>query len=91
MQSDSPPDRLLLWQQILETLHVGNVVLGRVTRRIRGGVIVDLGVPAYLSEAEANVPVSGDIKELVDQDIRAIVIEIDKSRRAIILSQRRLP
>jgi len=41
-------DRIRGWERILETHKEGDTIKGRVTRRIKGGLLVDVGVPVFL-------------------------------------------
>ena len=41
-------DRIRGWEKILETRNEGDVIDGRVMRKIKGGLLVDIGVPVFL-------------------------------------------
>ncbi len=40
-------DRLLNWQRLVETAKEGDDVKGKVMRKIKGGLLVDIGVPVF--------------------------------------------
>jgi len=83
-------DRIINWQRIIETTHEGDVVTGRALRKIKGGLLVDIGVPVFLPASQVDVRRPGDIGEYVGRDIRAEVIKIDEPRRNIVISRRKL-
>ena len=83
-------DRIINWQRIIETTHEGDVVTGRTLRKIKGGLLVDIGVPVFLPASQVDVRRPGDIGEYVGRDIRAEVIKIDEPRRNIVISRRKL-
>jgi small subunit ribosomal protein S1 len=83
-------DRLLSWQRIVETTREGDVVEGRVMRKIKGGLLVDIGVPVFLPASQVDVRRPGDIGEYIGRDIRAAVLKIDTERRNIVISRRKL-
>jgi small subunit ribosomal protein S1 len=39
-------DRIRNWEKVLETYKEGDIVEGKGIRRIKGGILVDIGVPA---------------------------------------------
>ncbi|MEJ2646848.1 MAG: S1 RNA-binding domain-containing protein, partial [Sedimentisphaerales bacterium] len=43
------------WEHILETKKEGDVVEGKVIRRIKGGLLVDIGVPVFLPASQVDI------------------------------------
>ncbi len=83
-------DRLLNWQRIVETTAEGDEISGRVMRKIKGGLLVDIGVPVFLPASQVDIRRPGDIGEFIGREIEAKVLKIDKERRNIVISRRRL-
>jgi small subunit ribosomal protein S1 len=83
-------DRMLNWQRIIDTTREGDVVEGRVMRKIKGGLLVDIGVPVFLPASQVDVRRPGEIGEYIGRDIRASVLKIDTERRNIVISRRKL-
>ena len=83
-------DRILNWERLISTKNEGDTVVGRVMRKIRGGLLVDIGYPVFLPASQVDVRRPGDIGELIGQEIRAKILKIDTERRNIIISRRRL-
>ncbi|MCH7701983.1 MAG: S1 RNA-binding domain-containing protein [Planctomycetes bacterium] len=83
-------DRLLNWQRIVETNSEGDTVRGRVMRKIKGGLLVDIGVPVFLPASQVDVRRPGDIGEFIGKDIDAKILKIDTERRNIVISRRKL-
>jgi small subunit ribosomal protein S1 len=83
-------DRMLNWQRLIDTTREGDVVEGRVMRKIKGGLLVDIGVPVFLPASQVDVRRPGDIGEFIGRDIRASVLKIDLERRNIVISRRKL-
>jgi small subunit ribosomal protein S1 len=83
-------DRMLNWQRLVDTTREGDVVEGRVMRKIKGGLLVDIGVPVFLPASQVDVRRPGDIGEYIGRDIRAAVLKIDTERRNIVISRRKL-
>ncbi len=83
-------DRMLNWQRIVDTTREGDVVEGRVMRKIKGGLLVDIGVPVFLPASQVDVRRPGEIGEYIGRDVRASVLKIDTERRNIVISRRKL-
>lgn len=83
-------DRMLNWQRIVDTTREGDVIEGRVMRKIKGGLLVDIGVPVFLPASQVDVRRPSEIGEYIGRDIRAQVLKIDTERRNIVISRRKL-
>jgi len=83
-------DRVINWKRIIETTHEGDIVQGKVLRKIKGGLLVDIGVPVFLPASQVDVRRPGDIGDFVGREIRAEVLKIDLERRNIVISRRKL-
>jgi small subunit ribosomal protein S1 len=83
-------DRIRGWERILEKHKEGDVIKGRVTRRIKGGLLVDVGVPVFLPASQVDVRRPGDIAEYIGTEIDAKILKIDQERRNIVISRRKL-
>jgi small subunit ribosomal protein S1 len=83
-------DRIKGWQRIIDTCNEGDKVSGRVSRKIKSGLLVDIGVPVFLPASQVDIRRPGDIGEYVGQNIEAKIIKIDVTRRNIVISRRKL-
>jgi small subunit ribosomal protein S1 len=83
-------DRILNWRRIVETCSEGDRVSGRVLRKIKGGLLVDIGVPVFLPASQVDIRRPADVGEFIDQTIDAKILRIDRERRNIVISRRKL-
>ena len=83
-------DRIRGWERILETKKEGDVVEGKCMRKIKGGLLVDIGVPVFLPASQVDIRRPGDIGEYLGKTIRACILKIDEERRNIVISRRKL-
>ncbi len=83
-------DRIRGWENIIETHKEGDDVKGTVLRKIKGGLLVDIGVPVFLPASQVNIRRTGDIGEWIGRDIEARIIKIDEERMNIVISRRKL-
>ena len=83
-------DRILNWTRIVETCAEGDQVSGKVLRKIKGGLLVDIGVPVFLPASQVDIRRPADVGEFIDQTIEAKILRIDRERRNIVISRRKL-
>ncbi|MCA9282927.1 MAG: 30S ribosomal protein S1 [Phycisphaeraceae bacterium] len=83
-------DRIIAWQRIMETTKEGDIVEGRVVRKIKGGLLVDIGVLVFLPASQVDIRRPGDVGDFVGRTVRAEILKIDRERRNIVISRRKL-
>ncbi len=83
-------DRIQAWEQIITTKAEDDIVEGVVTRKIKGGLLVDIGVPVFLPASQVDIRRPYDIGEYVGRKIEAKILKIDQAARNIVVSRRKL-
>ncbi|MEW6357271.1 MAG: 30S ribosomal protein S1 [Planctomycetota bacterium] len=83
-------DRIRGWEKIISEHAEGDVVTGAVTRKIKGGLLVDIGVPVFLPASQVDIRRPGDIGDWVGREVTCKILKIDESRRNIVVSRRKL-
>ncbi len=83
-------DRIRGWERIIKNYKEGDTIKGKVSRRIKGGLLVDVGVPVFLPASQVDVRRPGDISEFINKEIEAKILKIDEERRNIVISRRKM-
>ncbi|MHC4482524.1 MAG: 30S ribosomal protein S1, partial [Planctomycetota bacterium] len=83
-------DRIRGWETIINTNKEEDVVSGRVIRRIKGGLLVDIGVPVFLPASQVDIRRPGDISRFIGKEIECVILKIDVEGRNIVVSRRKL-
>ena len=83
-------DRQIAWQRIVDTTKEGDVVEGTVMRKIKGGLLVDIGVPVFLPASQVDIRRPHEIGDFIGRKVRARILKIDDERRNIVISRRKL-
>ena len=83
-------EKIEKWMKVMETVHEGDVVTGMVTRKIKGGLLVDIGVNVFLPASQVDIRRPHDIGEYIGKEIKCLVLKIDEARRNIVVSRRSL-
>ena len=88
--SKQKADKIRGWERIITSNKEGDVIKGRVIRKIKGGLLVDVGVPVFLPASQVDVRRVEDIGEYLHQTVECKILKIDEKRMNIIVSRRRL-
>ncbi len=89
--SKNKADRIRGWERLVEAHSEGDVVRGKAIRKIKGGLLVDVGgVPVFLPASQVNIRRTGDIAENIGKELECKIIKIDEGRRNIVISRRKL-
>ena len=83
-------DTIRGWETIINTKKEGDTVKGRVIRRIKGGLLVDIGVPVFLPASQVDIRKPGDISRFIGKEIESKILKIDVEGRNIVVSRRKL-
>jgi small subunit ribosomal protein S1 len=83
-------EKIEKWMKVMETVREGDVVSGQVTRKIKGGLLVDIGVNVFLPASQVDIRRPHDIGEYIGKEIKCLVLKIDEARRNIVVSRRSL-
>jgi small subunit ribosomal protein S1 len=78
------------WATILDAKKEGDVVKGKVIRRIKGGLLVDIGVPVFLPASQVDIRKPGDISRFIGKEVDCTILKIDVEGRNIVISRRKL-
>ena len=82
--------RIRGWEKIISNHKEGDVVTGLVTRKIKGGLLVDIGVNVFLPASQVDIRRPPDIADYISQQIQCKILKIDETRRNIVVSRRKL-
>ena len=87
--SKEKADFFKVWGQIKDAHDNNQIVQGRVKRRIKGGLVVDLlGVDAFLPGSQIALRQVPNLDDLINQTLDFKIIKINKRRRNIVVSRR---
>ncbi len=82
--------RSKLWEQVETAYREKEELLARVTERVKGGLTVDIGIPAFLPGSQADVRPVPDLDSLVGQEIPVRIVKLSRSRGNVVVSRRAL-
>ena len=82
--------RIEAWNNMMNSVKEGDEVEGKVVKKIKGGLLVDIGVNVFLPASQVDVRRPSDINDFLDKPIKCVILKIDEARRNIVVSRRAL-
>ena len=87
--SKQKADFVRVWDRVKDAHDKGELMDGRILRRIKGGMVVDMmGVDAFLPGSQIALRQVPDFDALLGQIMQFKVIKLNKARRNIVVSRR---
>ena len=82
-------DFMKAWERLIDQYEKGEIIEGRCTRRIKGGIVVDLGgVDAFLPGSQIDVRPIRDFDALIGQMMEFKIVKVNHMRKNIVVSHR---
>jgi small subunit ribosomal protein S1 len=83
-------EKIIQWENMMSSVQEGQIVTGTVTRKIKGGLLVDIGVNVFLPASQVDIRRPNDIGDYIGRVVQCEVLKIDELRRNIVVSRRSL-
>ena len=77
------------WDEVTKLFEKGEPAEGVVTHKVKGGLNVDIGIPAFLPGSQVDVQRVTNFDQYVGQTIVANIIKVNKKRGNLIISRRK--
>jgi small subunit ribosomal protein S1 len=78
------------WEAVVAQHKEGDAVSGTVTRKVKGGLLVNIGVHAFLPASQVDIRRPPDIGAYLGKVIECKILKIDEARHNILVSRRQL-
>jgi len=78
------------WDNILSICNEGGIIKGKVTEIVKGGLVVNVGVEAFLPASQIDVVTPKNLAGFVGNTYEFKVVKINQERQNIVLSRREL-
>lgn len=93
--SKEKADQKRVWESVESAYKNGARITGKVTQKVKGGLQVDIGIPAFLPGSQIDIRPHRNLDKFLGQDFEFKVLKITRdkgnivlSRRAVLLSER---
>jgi small subunit ribosomal protein S1 len=86
--SKEKASKIKVWEDIKNAYEKDGVVTGVVTSRVKGGLSVDIGVPAFLPGSQVALRPIRDLDQMVGKSFEFRVLKYNRKRSNVVLSRR---
>jgi len=76
------------WSRIVNQCKEGDMVDGKVTRKVKGGLMVDIGMEAFLPASLVALKGFGNVNQILGQVLNFKIVKMNKLRKNIVLSRK---
>jgi small subunit ribosomal protein S1 len=78
------------WEYLVNNCVEGSIVQGKVIRKVKGGLMVDIGMEAFLPGSQIDNKRIKNLDEYLDQSFDFKILKINTERKNIVVSRREL-
>ncbi|NBD39164.1 MAG: 30S ribosomal protein S1 [Verrucomicrobia bacterium] len=78
------------WEHILTQCEEGSILSGRVKTKVKGGLVVNIGVDAFLPASQIDIQPPKNLDQYLGQTYDFKVLKINTDRKNIVISRREL-
>jgi len=86
--SKSKADKIRIWEEIAGICDTDRTINGKVTARVKGGLQVDIGVPAFLPGSQVDLRPVRNFDKYIGETLEFNVLKYNRKRGNIVLSRR---
>ena len=78
------------WEKIIEAYEDDKIIEAEVTKEVKGGLVVDVGVRGFIPASHVAVGYVEDLSEYVNQTLRLKIIEVERDKNNVVLSAKKV-
>jgi small subunit ribosomal protein S1 len=86
--SKEKADKFKFWEEISRAWNEDQVIEGKITARIKGGLSVDIGVLAFLPGSQVDIRPIRNLEKLIGTTCKFKIIKLNRRRGNVVLSRR---
>lgn len=82
-------DFMRVWEKVTKAYETGEVIQGRILRRIKGGLVVDIwGIEAFLPGSQIDIKPIRDFDQFIDKVMDFRIVKINHAAENIVVSHK---
>ena len=88
--SKQKADKIKNWAKIQDVYEADGVIEGRIVRRVKGGLKVDIGIDAFMPASQLTWRPTSDLDKFIGEKMEVKIIKLTMRRRNVVVSRRKL-
>lgn len=81
-------EQMRIWKHVEDVFASDGMLTGRVVQKVKGGLQVDIGIPAFLPGSQIDIRPHRNLDKFIDEVFEFKVLKITKDKGNIVLSRR---
>ncbi len=77
-----------VWRRVIDAHEKGEVLSAMVTDRVKGGLVVDLGLRGFLPASHVRTRNVHALDRFIGQSLKVKIIEVDRGRKRVVVSHK---
>ena len=86
--SKSKAEKMQGWERIAATRKEGDMITGKITRKVKGGFMADIGVEAFLPASLSGMRGPANVTQLMNKETEFKIVKINRPRKNIVVSRK---
>ncbi|MDR1304430.1 MAG: 30S ribosomal protein S1 [Verrucomicrobiales bacterium] len=78
------------WDKIVKIYNEGGTITGRVRKIVKGGLMINVGIEAFMPASQIDIIPPKNLKEFEDQTIECKIVKLIEDRKNLVLSRREI-
>jgi len=78
------------WDKVVKIFNEGGTVDGRVKKVVKGGLMLNVGVEAFLPASQIDIIPPRNLREFEDKVLQCRIVKLNEDRKNVVLSRREL-
>jgi 4-hydroxy-3-methylbut-2-enyl diphosphate reductase len=77
-----------VWRRVIEAHETGEVLTAMVVDRVKGGLVVDLGLRGFLPASHVRTRNVHALDRFIGQSLKVKIVEVDRARKRVVVSHK---
>ncbi|MEM1158661.1 MAG: 30S ribosomal protein S1 [Verrucomicrobiota bacterium] len=78
------------WEKVVQIFNEGQRLKGRVRKVVKGGLMINIGVEAFMPASQVDIMPPKNLKEFEDQMIECKIVKVNEERKNVVVSRREI-
>ncbi|MDD2676111.1 MAG: 30S ribosomal protein S1 [Methylacidiphilaceae bacterium] len=78
------------WDKVVKIYQAGGTVEGKVRGIVKGGLMLNVGVEAFLPSSQIDINAPRNLRDFEDKTLVCKIVKLNEERRSVVLSRREL-
>lgn len=78
------------WEKVVQIFNEGQRLKGRVRKVVKGGLMINIGVEAFMPASQVDIMPPKNLKEFEDQMIECKIVKVNEDRKNVVVSRREI-